>query len=185
MRIALDLDGPVYDFHRTFRYMMREHRGVVMPPVKDFWYTWDAAEKFGTTYDHLWMWTMGVERGLFRFGHMMTGCRIGLEALADAGHTLCIVTHRPANAVSDTLDWVTLMFEGLPLDGFYIMSNGESKATVEADVLIDDKIENVREWAQTGRQAILFDAPYNRNFDVTGVARANGWKEVVRVVNGL
>ena len=164
---------------------MREHRGVIMPPIAEFWTAWDSQYKFGTEADHDWMWSEGINRGLFRFGHMMTGARIGLEALADDGHTLCIVTHRPAAAVTDTLDWVTLYFRDLPLDGFYIMSNEEPKSTVDAEILIDDKTENVVDWAKTGRTAILFDAPYNQSFDVVGVIRAKGWKEVVASVRSL
>lgn len=158
---------------------MREHLGVIMPPVAEFWTHWNAQEQFGTKADHEWMWSEGVKRGLFRYGHAITGARIGLEQLVANGHELIIVTHRPANAITDTLDWVSLQFKDIPLAGFHIMSNGEAKEQVDADVLIDDKAENVLGWALTGRKAILFNAPYNQHTEITNVIRCNGWKEVV------
>lgn len=186
MRIALDLDGPIYAFHRTYRYMIRKYRGVDMPPVKEFWTHWNAQEQFGHQADHDWMWSEGVRLGLFRYGHMTTGARIGLQSLAQDGHELIIVTHRPESAVTDTLDWVALMFKDIPLSGFHILSDGQPKSVVRADLLIDDKEENCIEWCGTKRQpSLLWDAPYNQNTKEAGVLRAYTWKDVVRLVRYL
>ncbi len=187
MRIGVDLDGVCYEFQRTYRYMLRQEFDINIPPVKDFWTEWNACDQYTTKAQRGWMWGKGVEQGLFRYGHMVTGARIGLQALHDAGHKLVIVTTRPANAVSDTLDWVSLYFKGIPLDGLHILSQGESKASVTGDLLIDDKPENVSEWAQVvPRQAILFDQPWNQDaFTDFGVIRAKGWGEVVKTVAAL
>lgn len=184
MRIAVDLDGVCYEFQRTYRYMMREYRGVDMPPVDEFWTTWDAPDAYADPADRKWMWKEGVELGLFRYGHMVRGARRGLESLVDYGHTLQIVTHRPRNAVTDTLDWVSLYFKGIPLDGFAILTEQEPKSTVSADILIDDKMENVEEWAATGRHAVLFAKPYNHLFGRTieRVQRVEGWEGVVDAI---
>ena len=74
----MDLDGVCYEFQRTYRYMLREYRGVDMPPVEEFWTHWDAQKAYGTPADHDWMWSGGVKKGLFRYGHMVTGARKGL-----------------------------------------------------------------------------------------------------------
>ncbi len=179
----MDLDGPVFDFHRTYRYMIREYRGVEMPPVSEFWTHWNAQEQYGHQGDHDWMWTEGVKQGLFRYGHMTTGARMGLQQLSVDGHKLIIVTHRPEAAVTDTLDWVALMFKDIPLAGFNILSDGQPKSSVRADILIDDKPENCIEWRGTKREpSILWDAPYNQEVAEAGVLRARTWKDVVEIV---
>jgi 5'(3')-deoxyribonucleotidase len=177
LRSAVDLDGVLYEFQRTYRYMIREYRGVEMPPVAEFWTTWDAQKQYGTPADHRWMWDEGVKRGLFRYGHMVTGGRRGLERLAEDGHELIIVTSRPESAVNDTMEWCSLLLKDIPIVGFHILSNGERKTSIDWDVLIDDRPENIEDALSAGRKAVLFQQPWNDNY-ITLAQEANGWKEV-------
>jgi 5'(3')-deoxyribonucleotidase len=181
VKIAVDLDGVLYEWQRTFRYMMREYRGVDMPPVEDFWFFWDAAKQYGTKEDHAWIWDEGVKRGLFRYGHVVKDGRRVLERLHDKGHKLIVVTHRPEAAVTDTIAWLDLYFKDIPLAGLHIFSNMEPKESVEADVLIDDKPENIAGWITAGRNAILFDQPWNQDYH--GGYRAVTWRDVERIVD--
>lgn len=183
MRIAVDLDGVCYDFHRTYRYMLREYRGVKMPPVEDCWDRWDAQEDYGTAADHEWMWNEGVDRGLFRYGHMIRGARRGLEALVDEGHHLAIVTHRPERAAPDTVDWLSLYMKGLPYT-LHILSNGENKTVINWHMIVDDKFDNILDARAKGRGGVLFSRPWNEGSPWREVRarRASGWKEVVNVI---
>lgn len=179
MRIAVDLDGVVYEFQRTFRYMMREYRGIEMPPVEEFWFAWDSQKQYGTEEDHAWMWSEGVAQGLFRYGHMWQGARIGLQALHDAGHELLVVTHRPESAVTDTLDWVAYHFRDIPLVGCDILSGGQPKTSVKWDAIVDDKPENVVEALASNRRGLLFNQPWNQKYHIVASERVYGWKGVV------
>jgi len=176
MRVAVDLDGVCYEWQRTYRYMMRVYRGVELPEVEDFWFTWNAPDKYTTAADRKWMWKEGVKEGLFRYGHMWQGCRIGLQALHKAGHKLSVVTHRPENAVNDTLDWIALYFKNIPLSGVSILSGGEPKTDVDWDLLIDDKPENIMDALKANRLGLLFDQPWNQDYDAP--ARVFGWDGV-------
>jgi 5'(3')-deoxyribonucleotidase len=64
------------------------------------------------------------------------------------------------------------------------MSNMQSKTLVPADILVDDKRENLLEWAADGRTAIRFSRPWNNGFgyEGTGIIPARDWKEVVEIV---
>lgn len=183
MRIAVDLDGTTYEFQRTYMYMLRTYFGLDVPPYEEWWKTWDAQKQWGKPWMHEWMWSRGVERGLFRYGHMVKDTRIVLESLAEAGHTFSVVTHRPEAAVQDTIDWVSLYFNDLPLRGLHILSHGEPKSVVRADVLIDDKVSNILEWPKRG---LLFDQPWNRPplpwWDELRMRRVSGWKGVLDAV---
>lgn len=183
MKIAVDLDGVVYEWQRTYRYMMREYRGIDVGK-QEAWDCWDYPDQFTSKEDRKWMWSEGVKLGLFRYGHMTTGSRVGLQALADRGHKFIIATSRPENAVTDTIDWVQLYFKDLPLVGISVLSNGEAKSQVNASVLIDDKPENIVEWVETGRQALLFDQPWNWSTGpIGGARRCRGWREIVECLS--
>lgn len=176
--IALDLDGPCYDWERTARYMLRTYRGL--DHLTEVSTSWDSIEAAVTKEDWEWLWSEGVARGLFRYGHMRTGCRVGLEKLVAMGYDIMIVTHRPKSAIDDTMDWITLFFKDIPISGVYILYRGESKTVADADILIDDKPENIDEWVSTGRRALLFDRPWNQRYRVSPLAeRVVGWEGVV------
>jgi 5'(3')-deoxyribonucleotidase len=59
----------------------------------------------------------------------------------------------------------------------------EAKFVIEGDILVDDKIENVLDWAKAHPEGlgIIFHATYNKNYipEVTNISRAFGWKDVI------
>lgn len=164
--------------------MLREFRGVDTPrPIDSWWIDWNSNKGFGTPEDHKWMWTEGVRLGLFRYGHMVKGARVGLQALSDAGHKLEIVTHRPEQAISDTIDWVSLYFKDIPLSGITILSHQEPKTISSADVLIDDKLDNCEVWRASGRISLVFNRPYNQGYHSDPlIRRAYDWPDVVEEI---
>lgn len=187
MKLAIDLDGVVYDWQRTYRYMLRVYRGIALPPVADFWFHWNAPDAYTSPEDRKWMWSEGVRLGLFRYGHVETGAIVSLHRLAQAGHELVVVTHRPKQAVNDTLDFCSYLAGDLwKWSGILILTEQESKTVASADILIDDKDQNVIEWAKSGRIAVLFDQPWNRQMELRPkIIRAGGWPAVVDIVESL
>lgn len=182
MRIAIDLDGVCYEFERTARYMLREYRGC--GGLETASTEWDWIKRQVGADDWKWLWSEGVKLGLFRYGHMVKGCRIGLQELTRK-HKIEIVTHRPRRAVTDTMDWVSLFFRDIPLDGFHMLSDGEPKSVIACDILIDDKPENLAEWASHGRTGIILTQPWNWRYRMGRVHRAAGWKGVSEIVGSL
>lgn len=182
MRIAVDLDGVTYEWERTARYMLREYRGC--KGLESQSTHWDWIKERVSADDWHWLWADGVELGLFRYGHCVRGSIVGLKALIAAGHSLVAVTHRPSSAVPDTLAW--LAYNQVPWAEVHILSNGEPKSSIAADILIDDKTENVREWTMgRGRKAILYDRPWNKKWNGFYIDRAKNWKEVVGLVESI
>ena len=169
--VVLDLDGVVYDYMSIYRWMLKEYRGVEMPPTSEAWTEWDGQKNWGAKEDHEWMEIEGVLRGLYRYGHAVRGARRGMETLVELGYDLSIATKRPAAALIDTLDWMSLYFKDIPIQEFHSIRRGESKAKVSGDVLIDDSPDNVRQWWTKGtfsrpaRHSILFRHSANKDFD--------------------
>jgi len=169
-RIAVDLDGVVYDWGGTVRYLIREHHGIDLP-VSDHW---DYVEENVPPEVWRWLWTEGVELGLFRYGHHIKGSVDGLRELAKVG-SLEVVTHRPRAALQDTLRFIA----NLPdvFAGVHFLTKNEPKSIVRADLYLDDAphvIENVLDF---GASAVVFDQEWNQYVDGRAF-RAHGWLEV-------
>lgn len=172
-RIAVDLDGVVYDWGGTVNYLIRKHHGIDLEPATH----WDYVEQNVPAHVWQWLWSDGVTLGLFRYGHHLKGSVDGLRALAEVG-ALEVVTHRPRAALQDTLRFVA----NLPdvFDGVHFLTSQEPKSLVGCDVYLDDAPHVVEEVTRAGKRAVLFSQPWNA--DTRGHVRANGWDDVVPAV---
>lgn len=183
--IGVDVDGPLYQWVKTAAYMLRTYRLCPIPHGVDWCTEWDSINQYTTSDDRKWLWSEGVDKGLFRYGFTSRGARRGLEQLHELGHTLVVATMRPENAREDTEAWLALFFNKIPFE--LVITQGHNKNSVEASILIDDNPDTVRAWAGTYRKAILFDAPWNRADVHTGlmIQRAHGWDEVVQMIGDI
>lgn len=184
MRIGLDVDGILYQWEKTARYMLRE----VLPdspytvdgPMGKVQSCWTYIEDNISKEHSKWLWSEGVRLGLFRHGHMYPGTIEAVRRLARRGE-IVIITHRPAKAVQDTLAW--LAYHQLPLSEIHILSNQEPKSLIaNLDVFLDDKPENCTDMLKTGAEVCLWDRPWNQREPVDGVIRLSSWPTFERVV---
>jgi uncharacterized HAD superfamily protein len=182
LRIGLDIDGVMYHWEKTARYMLRE----ILPnsPYKGD----PALERPSTGWNYIehnvapehwkWLWSEGVKLGLFRYGHMFKGTIEAVRHLAELGDII-VITHRPAAAVPDTLAW--LAYQQLPLAGVHILTHQEPKSTVEAcDFFLDDKPENCIDMNDTGAEVWLMDRPWNQHCNWPN--RATSWNHYLAAV---
>lgn len=190
--IGLDLDGVCYHFDRTARYMLRRRifdRGEAVPA--ELYHPspgWNSIEEWVSPADWDWLWSEGVEAGLFRYGHVVGGSIEGVQALSQLGDVVAI-TARPMAAVHDTLVWISTMFDKAPLSGIVIQSFGQKKSEVNPtpDVYIDDALHNAEDILRnTLSTVVLYDAPHNNYAPETDrLVRAKGWDDVVRIVTEI
>lgn len=173
--VAIDLDGVVYDWGGTVRYLMRQHHGIDLPVSS----SWDYVEHNVPPEAWSWLWREGIELGLFKYGHHLKGSVDGLRELAEIA-SLRVVTMRPRSALMDTLRFV----EGLPdvFDGVHFLTDGEPKSSVACDIYLDDAPHVVNEVVAAGRRVVLFDQAWNQPDGPDelpfGVVRAFGWHDV-------
>jgi len=180
MKIGVDLDGVLYEFDKTARYMLREYRGYrhTTHGLHEESTHWDYISERVRPEDWRWLWREGVQLGLFRYGHVVAGGIIGLKGLLDAGHKLVVITHRPTEAIPDTLEW--LAYQRIPFSEIHILSDKEPKTNVDAAVLIDDKPENCYQWMAAGRRALLFNRAWNQS--CRSIKRVYGWEDALNVI---
>lgn len=190
MRIGVDLDGVCYQWDKTVRYMLRN----VLPnspytkdgPLGQPAAHWDHVEENVSPEHWKWVWTEGVRLGLFRHGHLYPGTIVAIRKLAELGDVV-LITHRPKNAVTDTLAWVA--FQQLPISGLHLLTNGEPKSGVkpQCDVYVDDKVQNCVDLAlhvPGVRLVGLMDRPWNQHADFGSgpVRRVFGWQHFIDAV---
>jgi uncharacterized HAD superfamily protein len=188
MRIGLDIDGVMYKWDKTARYMLRD----VLPnsPYKatlqqdsESW-NWIQTQVAPEHWE--WLWTEGVKLGLFRYGHLYPGTIQAVRELAKR-HEVVLITHRPKSAVGDTLAWLGLL--NLPLSGLHLLTNQEPKSLVhpQCDVYLDDKPENVVNLAEDtdAKLVCVMHQPWNRDWNEPhGITRVFGWTDFLSVVKG-
>lgn len=181
-RVMLDLDGVVYEWERTARYLLRRwyrEQGRAIPY---------ALDEVSTYHDHIensvsaeawsWLWTTGVTSGLFREGHMTTGAAEAVHRLAELAQ-IVVITKRPAAAVTDTLDW--LAFRRWNIGEVHTLtreSDRKSDVRPLCDVYIDDSAHILADlMANTPGHVIAFAQPWNT--DAPCHYRASGWDSLL------
>jgi len=187
-RIGLDLDGVVYDWQRTYKYLLSEHRGVDFPDGLEWWDEWNAPDRYTTAEDRKWLWSEGVRLGLFRYGNLYRGAIDGIAALASFGDVE-VVTHRPKQAVRDTCHFLA----GLPdvFAGIHVLTNQEPKSSVGCDVYVDDGPHVAQDIIAAGKRVVLVDRPWNRDAfpfnepHPSRLVRAYDWPGIVATVRDL
>jgi uncharacterized HAD superfamily protein len=191
MRIGLDIDGVMYKWDKTARYMLRD----VLPnsPYKETLQTesqgWNWIKDNVSPEHWEWLWTEGVHLGLFRYGHLYPGTIQAVRRLAEIGDVV-LITHRPKMAVTDTLAWLGLL--NLPLAGVHLLTNQEPKSLVQpqCDVYLDDKPDNFVDLRENTKAKLvaLMRRPWNASFSAGWTNRTTvvkDWAEFIDEVETL
>lgn len=180
---GVDLDGVCADYHLGFRDVVAAELGVDPDSLErptDWGYQhWGIdADDFSRLHK------LAVsEKRMLRTLPVMDGCPDVLWRLSDLGIWIRIITHRlyvnwgHAVTVSDTVGW--LDEHRIPYRDICFLGD---KPQVGADAYIDDAPHNIDALRRAGHTVIVFDQPYNTEFD--GL-RASSWPEVEEIVSEL
>src|SRR3990167_3449312 len=134
VRFGIDIDGVLYQWDKTSRYMLRTMKGYAKDgPLGQPSQSWNDIENHVSKEDWNWLWNSGVKLGLFRYGHLYTGAIEGVRSLAALGDVV-VITHRPRSAVQDTLDWLSYL--KLPFTEIHLLTSGEKKSTIKCHLYV-------------------------------------------------
>lgn len=163
LRIGVDLDGVVYDFIDSLRQF------IVLMGLDGYWkpapaMTWEFYKDWGMSREEfLHACNDAVEIGwMFWQGDTLDNAEGELQRLADAGHTLHILTDRsfgwtPGISKMATCDW--LENQAIP---YHSITFTADKTCVPTDYMIDDKLENYDALDAAGCQVYLRNRPWNQ-----------------------
>lgn len=155
MIISVDLDGVVYDFRQAIRGWIALTTGDDPGPAAD---SWDFHAAWGLTDDNFReLFHEGVKAGfVFAVGQPIPGAVDALEIL-HREHTIHIVTDRPMDGAEDnTRRW--LRQHHIPHDALTFTAD---KCSVPADLMVEDRVENLQALAAAGVRAICYSQPWN------------------------
>lgn len=171
MKLAIDLDGVVFDFTSAMNRWAKEHHGEpeVLPTNWDWFQKWKQPAHFRAIMSNRDFW-----RTLEPYPDAMDG----LAALHKLGHDITFITHRPMEADAGT-DYALGYWElWHPL----VMASGnKSLEAMKRDITwaVDDLPATVRQYHNAKIKAYLFDRPWNQDADHP---RVFDWGELVRQV---
>ena len=98
-----------------------------------------------------------------------------IAALRKDGHQIVFATHQNPGNEGHTLEW--LRNHGFEYDALFF---GENKSLVDADVIIDDRVETLQSFhKKNGTLAICFDQPWNRDWKGE---RVQTWQDVPELI---
>lgn len=179
LEIAVDLDDVVLDFVGGLRIALKKEYGVDIPEesITDFnlrpvldpiigrsWWDWMA--------ERTWLWSNFPA---------VDGAIGTLDKLRRDGHYLELLTSKPKWAEHNVYQWLGKWRP--PFQRVTIVGKDDVKADfTDADLLIDDKMENVNGFSDDGRKALLFSRPHNRKEKNLrrGITRVEDWPEIYR-----
>lgn len=180
--LAVDLDDVTVDFFRGVISSIYQEFGVLID--KDACTTWDDNpvksfpwKSYG--YKSWWEW-MKERDWLWAVFPAVPGAIGGIHALRESGHFVEALTSKPRWAEPWVWKWLGRWRP--PFHRVTIVPTGESKsAWSDAELLIDDKPDNCKDFVLNGRKAILFSQPWNWDVNETkwrGMTRAHNWDDI-------
>lgn len=181
MYIALDMDDVIVDFcGGLVDAVNREYdAGLTIDDISQ----WELRPLLDPILGESWWKWMRKRSWLWSNFEAIPGAIGSIERLRQEGHYLEVVTSKPAWAEANVWQWLGKWKP--PVNRVTITDPDAYKSeATNADVLVDDKLENVRDFARTGRYGLLFTRPHNRQrYSGTPlVTRVNGWPQVMEWV---
>jgi 5'(3')-deoxyribonucleotidase len=160
-RIGLDLDGVVADWSGTAMRFLNEFKGYAFDPSFEHPH-WNWLEGQVKPEDWKWLWNEAIElEAMFLDMRLFPGAFDFMEKLAEKGDII-VLTSRPKTARQDTLRWLHDSMAA-PVAGVNFFEHGVNKHLVDVDVLIEDNLDNAREYHKALGRVILMDKAYNQD----------------------
>lgn len=191
MNLGFDLDEVVVDLSSsTIRYINSEY-GIDWK-LEDF-KTYDISE---TRFHHEDVINDEIVRELkvmlndaeFQYNSIpIDGAAVAISKLKRAGHKIHFISARPKQNQSHTFKW--LRQHNIPFDSIDIIGNDEKGLygrKLELDMYVDDHLKHLNSMLSYKKRwkkgLIVFDRPWNSNYDGSKFVKAYSWADILRHV---
>ena len=178
MRIIVDQDQVLCKWVERVLEWYNEDKGTSF--TKNDIGTWDMKMNLGPQSEDFLRSCMRYP-DFYKELDEIEGAVRGMKKLVDAGHDVIIATAVPkcaGIAYHGKLEWIRKHMPWFKLENFVAI---QRKSLLSGDILLDDGPHNIKQWLDTGRQAVVFDAPWNKEQKAT--ARVKHWNEFIAYVN--
>lgn len=177
MHIAVDMDDVILDFTGGVIDAVNLEYAPSPPLTVDDVKDWHIGEVLNPIIGYSWWRWMRKRSWLWSNFPAVPGAIGYLERLRSDGHYLEVVTSKPEWAEANVWQWLGKWKP--PVQRVTIVNDSVEKVeATTAEVLVDDKFENVKAFADAARHAVLFTRSHNRHAPrYPGVARTSGWED--------
>lgn len=193
MKIAIDIDEVLGNFLSEVIAFHNSAYGTDLEIGQftsyRFWEIWGGTRE--QAIDKIYEFK---ETEYFRGIRPLPGAQKAITELK-AANELCIVTSRQNEFIEVTRAWLDRYFPNCFSGVYFTNHYGHSESSITkaqicdqigADLLIDDSLDFALECAVAGRQAILFDYPWNKASRLPeAIRRVSSWDEAVKIIESL
>jgi len=177
--IGVDMDDVVVDFVGGLVDAMKKEHGATITDKQLEEAGWDLAPLLNPIIGQNWWTWLRESEWLWANFPAVDGAIGGLRTLRRDGHYLELITSKPEWAEHNVWKWLGKWRP--PFNQVTIVGPKDQKIDfTDADVLIDDKPENCKQFTDNQRVAILFERPHNRGAE-TQAFRAANWQEILAI----
>ncbi len=168
-QLLVDMDGVLADVYAQFAKFEFEHLGIERQPHE----LEGLLEMKAFTHAEEYVRT----KNFFRTAPVMEGSQEGLKYLNDKYKVLIVssATEFP-DSLSEKLYWLN---EHFPFITWEQMIFCGKKDSIKGDIMLDDHFKNLDYF---DGKTVIFTQPHNVKQDSGKHIRANGWKEVMRIL---
>lgn len=177
MRVAIDVDDVVLELMDSWLEVYNEKTGTAFS--KDQMLNWDLTKNGldTTAYDIL---SQHAEK-IYSRVYPIEGAQQAVRLIHNSGYEVVYITAAVAKTLDakvDALERFGFLRKGRTIDDRLIVTG--RKNLIDADILIDDKPENIIRWPYP-RKGILFTQPWNDRVTLLPerAVRCSGWTEVL------
>lgn len=175
--ILLDVDGILADFAGRFRGIANKISGLNLSREEVAKSEWRSEKSYPEEFRKEIL-ARTRDEGFCLEMEVLPGAVEGVEALRKMGHVYAVTAPWKSKTwCSERTSWLAHKLKFHEND----VIHAHDKWLIDGDVLIDDKPENILEWARRHwpRPALLWDALYNQAVDNEMWVRVYGWSEVL------
>ena len=183
-KVAVDMDDVVVDFVGGLCQAVRQETNHQIYPedIKQ----WELRPILDPLLgENFWNW-LQREEWLWANFPAVPGAIGGIRKLRRDGYYVELLTSKPEWAEHNVWKWLGKWRPAI--HSATIVGMNHSKVNFsDAELLIDDKMVNCLEWAEAGRQALLFTRPHNENLEALNrnIRRANDWNHAINLIEGI
>lgn len=188
--ISIDLDGVCADYVTPMRAICAEEYGIpedAIPEPDSYNLAAATGWPIEDGQEFLRIHAKAVAGHLYRRLPVIPGAKEALTYLDEQGFRIRIATQRLISpglngvVVADTAAW--LEEHDLPYTDLCLFESDEGKASLPADLHIEDSPAAAIDLVLAGQRTILMDRPYNR--DIAGILRVRAWEELIGFIAAM
>lgn len=174
MRVAVDLDGVIFDHATAFVDLYNLWHGTDIGPIQK----WDDVVTLTRFESQTEAWQWADRAGLWDRLSYIPGAPAALDLLTPARQCV-FVTARSNGGAQAAANW----HRSSPWSDTDLRTHQANKLSTPCSIYIDDSPEVIKAVEAAGKVGIVFDQPWNARFKFEH--RAKNWTEVVEILEGL